>query len=170
MAFLSPIIDNWLWKWYRGIEKILFKLILYFFFRYFLLILCISFTTCMKCMKVFMWKSWLCQESKRGRFCFEKSKEAENIFLTLCVPVPNPNKASVDESPPLGLNQRWGNLSWDGAKHDQKLIRLREAHNELPREAHKELVHQIWAQSDQQCICKSAETAQLIRGHETAEI
>ena len=80
MAFLSPIIDNLLWKWYRGIEKIFFKL---FFSRYFLLILCISFTTCMKCMKVFMWKSWLCQESKRGRFCFEKSKEAGNIFLTL---------------------------------------------------------------------------------------
>ena len=31
MAFLSPIIDKWLWKWYRGIERILFKLILYFF-------------------------------------------------------------------------------------------------------------------------------------------
>ena len=25
MAFLSPITENWLWKWYRGIEKILFK-------------------------------------------------------------------------------------------------------------------------------------------------
>ena len=31
MALLSPIIENWLWKWYRGIEKKkLFKLILYF--------------------------------------------------------------------------------------------------------------------------------------------
>ena len=31
MASLSPIIENWLWKWYRGIEKIFFKLIFVFF-------------------------------------------------------------------------------------------------------------------------------------------
>ena len=55
MAFLSPIIDNWLWKWYRGIQK---KFSSYFFFcRYFSLILCICFTICMKCMNVFMWQS-----------------------------------------------------------------------------------------------------------------
>ena len=35
-------------------------------------------------MKVFMWKTLLSQELKGGRFCFEKSKEAENNFLTLC--------------------------------------------------------------------------------------
>ena len=86
MAFLSPT-HNWklTLKMIQGIRKILFKLILYFF-RYFPLILRICFATCMNCMKVFMWKSWLCQEWKGGRFCFEKSKEAENNFLMLWLP------------------------------------------------------------------------------------
>ena len=49
-------------------------------------------------------------------------------------------------------------------ERDQKLNRLEEAHSEL--------VHQIWAQSDQQYICNWAETATqiIIRGLETARI
>ena len=31
MAFLSPIIENWLWKWYRGIEKNTFQANFFFF-------------------------------------------------------------------------------------------------------------------------------------------
>ena len=59
MAFLIPIIENWHWKWYRGIEENTFQANFVFFFRYFPLILCICYKTCMK---VFLWKSWLCQE------------------------------------------------------------------------------------------------------------
>ena len=43
MAFLSPIIENWLWQWYRGIKKNTFQAnCVFFFFRYFPLILCIN--------------------------------------------------------------------------------------------------------------------------------
>ena len=35
MQFLSPIIENWLWKWYRGIEKNTFQTNFIFFFQAF---------------------------------------------------------------------------------------------------------------------------------------
>ena len=35
MPFLSPIIENWLWKWYRGIEKNTFQTNFIFFFQAF---------------------------------------------------------------------------------------------------------------------------------------
>ena len=35
MALLSPIIENWLWKWYRGIEKNTFQANFVFFFQVF---------------------------------------------------------------------------------------------------------------------------------------
>ena len=46
----------------------------------------------------------------------------------------------------------------ESVEHDQKLIRLEEAHNEL--------AHQISGRSDQWCICKWAETARRIKGRE----
>ena len=62
----------------------------------------------------------------------------------------------MDASLPLGGKiKSGGNQSWDSAQHDQKLIRL--------DEAHKELTHQIWAQSDQWFVRKYMETAQPIR-------
>ena len=46
-------------------------------------------------------------------------------------------------------------------ENDQKLIR--------PGEAHNELAHDIWANSDQYFVGKWAETGPPIRGQNTAE-
>ena len=67
---------------------------------------------------------------------------------------PENNKASADQwylSANYGnysTNQRPGN-DRNTMEHDQKLIRLGEAHGEL--------TDQIWAKSNQQCICHCAE-------------
>ena len=67
---------------------------------------------------------------------------------------PENNKASADQwylSANYGnysTNQRPGN-DRNSMEHDQKLIRLGEAHDEL--------TDQIWAKSNQQCICHCAE-------------
>ena len=47
-------------------------------------------------------------------------------------------------------------------EHDQKLIRSEEAHNAF--------AHQVSSQSDQKFVYKWAETAQPLRGQETAKI
>ena len=33
MAFLSPLIENWLWKWYTGIDENTFQANFVFFFQ-----------------------------------------------------------------------------------------------------------------------------------------
>ena len=55
-----------------------------------------------------------------------------------------------------------GNQSWVSAKYDHKLIRLREADDEL--------AHQIRAKPDQCFVCKCTETTQPIRGQKAVEI
>ena len=75
------------------------------------------------------------------------------------------NKASLDaiscwgEIKSQGESELWFMRS---AKHDQKLIRMRKAHNEL--------AHQIWAKSDQRFACKCVETPQSFRSQETTRI
>ena len=83
MAFLSPLIENWLWKWYREIEKKNFKLNLYFFSG--------IFNSFCAFLLQYVWNVWkyLCgnhdytQSKKEADSILKKKKEAENNFLTL---------------------------------------------------------------------------------------
>ena len=79
MAFLSPIIENWLWKWYRGIEKNTFSS--YFFFHAFSAHFVHSFYNMYEMYESIYVEIMIMPRVKGGQFCFEKS-EAEKNFLT----------------------------------------------------------------------------------------
>ena len=91
--------------------------------------------------------------------CGQLVHHKEIIIMYCHIPIPwnEKNKASVDASLLPGLNQSQGE-----SELDQKLIRLREAHNEL--------AHQIWGKSDQGFLRKCMETTQPIRGQKMMDI
>ena len=81
LTFLILIIENWLWKWYRGIEKKkLFKLIFFFFQVFFTHFVHLFYNMHEMYESIYV---EIMIMPRVNRFCFAKSKEAENNFLML---------------------------------------------------------------------------------------